>query len=100
MCCDFNHGHARHYATLLEPLFYLERDAAMLANQHRSYSGGTDAYYSRPDPSGHALHPLAGPRRRLPVLAVRPDVLRSSLVKCFVRNDQRDVLFHRLTLHE
>jgi predicted transcriptional regulator len=34
------------------------------------------------------------------VLAARSDALRSCLVIRFVRNDQRDVLFHRLTLPE
>jgi hypothetical protein len=72
----------------------------MLAHQHRSYSGGTDAYYSRPDPSDHALHPLAGPRRRVPVFAARPDAHRGRLVIRFERNDQHVVHFHRLTLSE
>ena len=51
-------------------------------------------------PSDHALHHLAEPRRRVPVLAARLDALRSRLVIRFVRNDQHDVLFHRLTLPE
>ena len=72
----------------------------MLAHQHRSYSGGTDAYHARPDPSDHALHPLAGSRRRVPVFAAQPDAHRGRLVIRFERNDQHVVHFHRLTLSE
>ena len=72
----------------------------MLAHQHRSYSGDTDAYHARPDPSDHALHHLAGPRWRVPVLATRSDALRGRPVMPFGRNDQHDVLFYRLTLPE
>jgi hypothetical protein len=66
----------------------------------RSYSGGANVYHFRPDPSDRAFQHLAGPGRRVPVLAARPDTLRGRLVIRFVRNDQHDVLFHRLTLPE
>ena len=65
-----------------------------------SYSGGIDVHHSRADPSEHAPRRLAGDRRRVSVLAARPDALRGRPIIRFVRNDQRDVLFHRLTLPE
>lgn len=70
------------------------------AHRCRSCSRGTDVHHSRPDPSDHAFHNLAGPRRRVPILIARPDAVRSRPVICFVRNDQHDGLCLRLTLPE
>jgi hypothetical protein len=60
----------------------------------------TDVQHSRPGRSDQARHHLAGPRRRVQVLAAWLDALRRGLVIRFVRNDQPDVIFHRLSLPE